>query len=509
MKLNENKSTGLDGISPRFLKDGADILVHPVTHIINTSITSGIVPADLKVARVTPLYKKKSMLDVGNYRPVSVLSTVSKILEKAVYTQVELYLGSKKLIYDYQSGFRQNFSTNTCLVHLTDYIRGEIGKGNYVGLVALDVQKAFDCVNHDILCRKLELMGIESSWFKSYLSDRSQIVQVNGTTSDMQSIVCGVPQGSLLGPLLYLCYCNDMELAVNCKLILYADDSMIMVSDRDPKIIEQKLALELNSVNNWLIENKLSLHPGKCESILFGSKRKCKKVSDFKINFNGNIIESKSNIKYLGSVIDRSLTGHDNVSGIIRKSTGKLKFLYRQKKSLNFSTRKILSTSLIQGHIDYACVSWFYGLPKFLQQKLQVVQNKMTRFILDKGPREHIGNEELKSVGFLNSKDRVVQLSMNLVHDIFYERCPDYLKTNFIKISQVHSHNTRGSDLNFKIPKINTVTSGSFYYNAIKEWNALPSELRQIRIKDSFKSALKQHLFNRASQRDTQTSIAY
>ncbi len=173
--------------------------------------------------------RKQSKLDVGNYRPVSVLSTVSKILEKAIYTQIESYFGAKNLIYMYQSGFRKNFSTNTCLVYLTDYIKSEIGSGKYVGMVALDVQKAFDCVNHEILCKKLELMGIESTWFKSYLAHRSQIVNINGTSSDVHGIKCGVPQGSLLGPLLYLCYCNDMELAVDGILILYADDSIIII----------------------------------------------------------------------------------------------------------------------------------------------------------------------------------------------------------------------------------------------------------------------------------------
>ena len=139
-------------------------------------------------------------------------------------------------------------------------------------MVALDVQKAFDCVNHEIFCKKLEAIGVDSRWFNSYLSQRSQIVNVSGTNSETCRIANGVPQGSLLGPLLYLCYCNDMEMAVSCKLVLYADDSIILVTDKDPSVIETKLAIELESVNMWLIENKLTLHPGKCESILFGSQ---------------------------------------------------------------------------------------------------------------------------------------------------------------------------------------------------------------------------------------------
>jgi hypothetical protein len=509
LSLNKGKSTGLDGISPLFLKDGSEILKTPVAHIVNLSITSGKVPDDLKVARVTPLHKKKSKLDVGNYRPVSVLSTVSKILEKVVYAQIDEHLTSSKLIYPYQSGFRRNYSTNTCLIYLTDYIKSEIGTGKYVGLVAIDVQKAFDCVNHSILCKKLDSMGIDSTWFNSYLSQRSQIVSINGTKSDVCSIKCGVPQGSLLGPLLYLIYCNDMEMSVKCRLILYADDSIIMVSDYDPKLIELKLAIELESINKWLIENKLSVHPGKCETILFASKRKCKKVKDFRVKFGEITIESKSNIKYLGSTINQTLSGIENINNIVKTSNGKLKFLYRHKAVLDRKTRKILSTALIQGHIDYAIVSWYYGLSNICKQKLQVVQNKMVRFILNKGPREHIGNSYLKSLGFLNAKDRVAQLSLNIVHSVYYDRSPDYLKCHFQKIRDCHSYNTRGSEYNFQIPMCNTITQTSFYYNAIKEWNGLPDDLRAIVGKDAFKRSLKNHLLHVAERREQETSVRY
>ena len=304
-------------------------------------------------------------------------------------------------------------------------------------------------------------------------------------------------------------YCNDMEMAVTCKLVLYADDSILLVSDKDPKVIEQKLGQELKSTNNWLIENKLTSHPGKCEAILFGSKRKCKRISDFSITFNGTTIHGKSNIKYLGTIMDQNLTSQDNISGIVKKSNGKLKFLYPHKKHLNTPTRKILSNALIQGHTDYASVSWYHSASKTFQHKLQVIQNKMVRFILDKKPRDHIGQAELSSIGYLNTMDRVIQLSMNLTHDIFYDRCPSYMKTYFTKIKEVHSYNTRGSEFNFVVPKSNTVISGTFYYQAIKDWNALPIKLKCIENKDSFKRQLKLHLKYTAEQLETQSSVYY
>ena len=217
-------------------------------------------PEEFKHVRITPLYKKKSKLDVSNYRPVSVLNCVSKILEKCIYVQIDNYLTHKGLIYQYQSGFRSGFSTETCLIYLTDFIRSQVSEGKFVGMLLLDVQKAFDSVNHQILCRKLEAMGIDPSWFISYLSNRQQLVYIDGINSNVKQLSCGVPQGSLLGPLLYLCYSNDMETSVQNKLLLYADDSVIISSHKDPEVISHSLSADLKSCNDWLINNKLSLH---------------------------------------------------------------------------------------------------------------------------------------------------------------------------------------------------------------------------------------------------------
>ena len=167
-KLNPNKSTGIDGIKSKFLKDGANVIKSAITHIVNLSIETGTVPDELKSAIVKPLHKKNSRLEVGNYRPVSILCIVSKILERAVYVQLQEYLKDNKLLYEFQSGFRKAYSTDTCLINLMDHIRMLISKGEYVGMVLLDLQKAFDTVDHEILCNKLEAMGINfTKWFKS------------------------------------------------------------------------------------------------------------------------------------------------------------------------------------------------------------------------------------------------------------------------------------------------------------------------------------------------------
>ena len=184
--------------------------------------------------------------------------------------QLEKYLTSNQILYSHQSGFRRDHSTDTCLINLMDYVNSSISEGDYVGMVLLDLRKAFDTVNHSILSERLKLMGVGSiGWFKSYLANRKQIVNVNNISSCQGLVTCGVPQGSILGPLLFLCYINDMPISVNCKLLLYADDSALLVRGRNPSDIAEILSGNLKSCNDWLIDNKLSLHFGKTESILF------------------------------------------------------------------------------------------------------------------------------------------------------------------------------------------------------------------------------------------------
>ena len=307
------------------------------------------------------------------------------------------------------------------------------------------MQKAFDSVNHDILCSKIEAIGIDPSWFKSYLSGRNQTVSINKIESDAQDITCGVPQGSLLGPLLYLIYCNDMCISVKNKLLLYADDSIILVCGKDPKIVSECLSTELDSCNNWLIDNKLSLHVGKTECILFGSKRKLNSVKNFHVNYKDHSIKGTKTVKYLGVILDQDLSGSSMALNVIPKALGKLKFLYRHGHCLNTDLRKKMCTALIQCHLDYCNNAWFTSLPVSLKQKLQVTQNKMVRFILQLPSRSHIGQSQLSALNFLNISDRVSQLRLNYVFKSRNGTSPLYLTEYFKPVSKVHNCNTRSN----------------------------------------------------------------
>ena len=205
-------------------------------------------------------------------------------------------------------------------------------------------------------------------------SERQQIVEINGVRSDLMQLSCGAPQGSLLGPLLNLCYSNDMVTSVKHKLLLCADGSVIISSNTNPDMIARDLSLDLKSCINWLINNKLSCHVGKTELILFRSRKQLKQAANFHVSYNGYEIQPVSSLKYLGVLINQHLLGQAMVETILKKATGRLKFLYRHTLYFNQKLCKNLCSALLQCHLhlDYCCTSWFHGLSQYHQQKLQI-----------------------------------------------------------------------------------------------------------------------------------------
>ena len=503
--LHQHKATGLDTIPSRFLRDSATTITPAITHIINLSIQHGQVPVDFKLARVTPIHKKGSTLEPGNYRPVSILSSISKVMERLVYEQVEKYLATKNLIYQLQSGFRTNHSTDTCLLYLTDRIKYEVDVGKYCGMIMLDLQKAFDTVNHSILIAKLKAIGFDKSstnWMQSYLEGRKQVVEVNASLSPPLPVSCGVPQGSILGPLLFLIYVNDMTSACDCELFLFADDSALLVSGRDKSQVERALSSELSKICTWLADNKLSIHLGKTESILFGSPRNLKKAVDFTIAVGNNIITRKEEITYLGTVLEANLSGDKMAAKVIKKVNQRTRYLYRVSSLVNNSTLRTLARTLIQPHFDYACTSWYHSTSKVLKTRLQTSQNKLVRLLLSLPPRSHLTPAHFFKVGWLRVEDRVKQLALGLVYKIHYTSLiPSYLSNYFQNVKDRHDHYTRGSKTNHVKHRFATKKGqNSFSHYATTMWNDLPSPIRDIPSVLSFKTALKENLHVAATQ---------
>ena len=410
-------------------------------------------------------------------------------------------------MYPLQSGFRSNHSTDSCLTYLHDHIRNEISHGKFVGMALLDVQKAFDNVNHNMLCEKNRLAGIDPEWFRSYLKDRKQTVLVNNNFSTEQTIKSGVPQGSILGPWCYLIYLNDLSMCTSCKVIIYADDTILLVSNRDLNIVSQELSKEISNCFHWLTNNLLSMHMGKTEAIVFSSKRKQHLTNTFTISCNGQTIKASPEVKYLGLKLDKSLTGTSIVNSIVAKCTSRLKFMYRHSSVLNHKSRKLLVSALIQSHFDYGVSAWYSATTKQCKRKLQVAQNKMARFILNLQPRSHIGQTELNSINFLNTSDRAKQLMLNHMYNIYHMTAPSYLSQDFTTVHSLHRYSTRSADYNFVVPIARGVSWFNFSTQGVKCWNSLPSNIKNLNVKTNYKTKVKAFLQQSTLDSERSTSV--
>ncbi len=276
--------------------------------IVNLSFRNRKFPGTWKLSKVTALHKGGSTDNCNNYRPISILPTVSKVLERLVHQQCSSYLTLHGLLSEAQSGFRGGRSTGTCLIEFLDNIYRGIDGGGVCGAVFLDLAKAFDTVNHNVLIEKLASLGSRYSarqWFFSYLSGRTQQTCVEGHLSTKRQVNCGVPQGSILGPLLFICYINDLPLQCrNTIPSLYADDTAILAVGDNSLDVKMKLQEDLNRLFVWFVKNKLSVNCLKTVSVLFTSNRSKYKNDALDLNLNGELIAETNSTKYLGLYVD-------------------------------------------------------------------------------------------------------------------------------------------------------------------------------------------------------------
>ena len=388
--INPSKASGLDNLAGKFLKEGASVLKCPITQICNLSISHSVFPDKCKHAKLKPLFKKGITTDPKNYRPISLLPLISKIIEKIIHDKTLCYLDENKIIYSLQSGFRSHHSTNSCLSYLSTKVLCGFDKGLLTGMILIDLQKAFDTIDHEMLLNKMHYLGFSTSainWFRSYLAKRTFLVNVDESYSNPGDLNCGVPQGSILGPLLFLLYVNDMPQAVSCDLLLYADDSCLVFQANDFDEIEFKLNQDFNNLCDWFVDNKLSIHFGedKTKSIIFGNQQKLRNLRNLDIRHGDVKIKQYTKVTYLGCILDNKLSGESMATQALGKINGRLKFLYRKQKFFTYSMRRLLCNALIQPHFDFACLTWYTNLNKKLRKKVQVAQNKCIRFCLGLG----------------------------------------------------------------------------------------------------------------------------
>ena len=284
--LPSGKATGPDDINVRILKLVASVLCEPLTRLFNLSLEKGCFPSKWKIARVTPLHKDGARDNRDNYRPISVLSVLSKLLEKHVARSFMDYLLQNGLLYEMQSAFRQGHSTESALISLTDQILLSLDQDKVTGMVFVDFRKAFDVVDHQLLMTKLRLYRVSDSalsWFRSYLTDRQQFVTIDGKRSDSLMIRQGVPQGSVLEPVLFLLFVNDIPLHLSgLSVDIYADDTTVMASAHfsDIQSLTRRLDSDLDAVNEWASSNRLFINKAKTKSLLVTGKRLRKRLVD-------------------------------------------------------------------------------------------------------------------------------------------------------------------------------------------------------------------------------------
>ncbi|KAK3098946.1 hypothetical protein FSP39_024557 [Pinctada imbricata] len=390
-KLDVNKSAGIDTIGPRILKISAPVITKPLTTMINMSIASGIFPDKLKTAKVTPIYKKGDKSDPGNYRPISILPTISKLFERHITSQIYDFLMQYDLLMKEQSGFRKSHSCQTALTKLTEKWISDIDNGNITGISLLDFRKAFDLVNHRILLDKMKFYNFTSNtllWLESYLANRTQTVQIGNVASNLAPITCGVPQGSVLGPVLFLMYINDLPLHVkNSVLDLFADDATLHKAHNNLSDIEHHMNEDIDHICCWCKENQMVINEDKTKCMLVGTHQKISRLpcNILKLKVNERPIENLTSDKLLGVHIDNHLQFDKHITEVCKSVTQKISLLRKIKKYLGRQHRILYYNAYILPLIDY-CLTVYGNASKTHLERILKLQKCAARVIMDAPP---------------------------------------------------------------------------------------------------------------------------
>ena len=452
--LKQKLSCGHDGISSRLLKASKTVVCKPLTLIINQTLTSGIFPDTLKIAKIIPLFKKCDKTLLENYRPISILPAISKIFERIMFNQIHNHFSMHNLFYSGQYGFRANHSTQFAALELIDRITQDLDQGNMPITIFMDLSKAFDTLNHDILIYKLKSYGLSEAALKlmqSYLTNRKQYVEINNTQSTKNDITVGVPQGSILGPLLFIIYINDIiHSSTVFRFIIFADDTTLYTTLNTQEDINDILNDELVKINNWLKVNKLSLNVAKTKAMLFHMPQK--RILNLRLKIAGSNIEFIDNFNFLGITINKHLNWTkymDILSAKIAKTVGILNTL---KHVLPINILKMIYNSLILCHLNYGILLW--GAQHNANDKLHKLQKKAIRIITSSNFLAH-SEPIFKQLHLLKSYDIYKCQLLKFVFKLVNKQLPTYFnQLPFPFNNQLHHHETRGCKRAF-VPRVN------------------------------------------------------
>jgi hypothetical protein len=505
-----NKNCGLDPAPTWIVKTFVTDLAPFIANLINVSTHTGQFPSSQKCAIVTPILKKATLdpNDLNNYRPVSNLSFLSKILERSVYERLNFYLKDRDLMPENQSAYRQHHSTETVLLDVMAdaFVASDSGKVTLLGL--LDQSSAFDVVDHSILLDRLyNKFGFDGSvlqWIRSYVTGRTQYVNYNCSLSETTSVLYGVPQGSVLGPILYLLYTSEVSSVVQrfgFKVHAYADD--LQIYDSCYPVHASRLVLRLSecikAVQDWMSTNRLCLNPSKTELIWLTSSRKLHHCPMDEVQLCGSVVKPSLQVRNLGVILDSAMTMIPHVNKIIGLCYFHIRQLRNIRRSLTADATHALVRALIHSRLDY-CNALLIGLPEYMFTRLQSVLRAAARLILKVPSRVGVLERMKSELHWLGFPERVTYKVAVMTFKSVRGHAPTYLTKRFTLVSDMPGRKQlRSASNNLLEPPVSktlTIGTRSFYHAGSTVWNDLPGQMRMYGLSlYCFRKELKTVLF--------------
>ena len=489
--LQINKSNGPDNISNKMLKETSEVIAKPLSDLFNKSMQSGKFPDSWKLANVTPIHKKSDRQRKENYRPISLLSCVRKIMEKVIFNEMYKYCESHGFLTWRNAGFKKHESTVNQLLYMTHQIYTSLGNGDDVLLIFLDISKAFDRVYHEGLLHKLQMIGIDGyllQWLNSYLSDRQQRVVISGQHSEWQKTNAGVPQGSILGPLLFLIFISDITFGLKCESFLYADDTTLfkpLTHDTDINDINS----DLNQVSIWADQWRVSFNAAKTKYMIVS--KKTTRPKPIPIYFNDIPIEQVRFHCHLGLWFSDNMTWEKQTQETVKKTSRSVNLLKRMSSSITRKTKLFIYKTYIRPKMEYATSVFDGNLNKTQIEYLENVQ-RQALLCITRAYRHTSHDKLLREAGVEPLSVRRRYFGLCHMYTIINGLTPSYLFNLIPPRVQVSTPYSLRNMLDFKIPSAQkNYIKLSFFWQFLYNWNTLDQNIRQSTTLNQFKTNLK------------------